>query len=387
LLAAQVSVPEGTYTRLTVTFSAPRVTFCTQANPGVPGCAANTLISVSGSAGSAIVSTNLSLAANQQTGLALNANLSPMLTLSGQTITAVNLSAANTFTVNTLPPSATQTDLASGQLSHVDDVMGLVTSVNSSTLTIQTSTRGSITATANSSTQFSTDCSLQSISCMQANTVAIVDTILNADGSFTLGFYQPVSTSSVDIIEGVVTGVPNSITNQFSVVVTDSVFAKSGSLLNGQLNLGDLILVTLNTPNPFQIISKGLLIPTGSAFENSTSVAAILPGQTVAFPVLTFSAQSGTTPGTASSQDLALRFTRITATMGSATSPVFSATTFPPYFGITTSQQFQTTTGRLSLDGVSDLTSISSSSTFSTTALYLGPPVSPQFAAQSVRAH
>jgi membrane-bound inhibitor of C-type lysozyme len=387
LLAAQVSVPAATYTHMTITFSAPRVTFCTQPNPGVPGCATGTLTSVSGTAGSVVVTTNLSLAANQQTGIVLNANLGTALAVSGQTITTVNLSAANAFSASTLPPTSTQTDLASGQLSHVDDVMGLVTSASSSTLTVQTSSRGSITATANSSTQYG--CSSQNFTCVQANTVAIIDTILNADGTLTLTFYQPVSASSLDVIEGVVTSVPNSVTNQFTIVATDSVFASSGSLLNGQLQLGDQILVTLNAPNPFQIISKGLLIPTGSAFENSNSVASILPGQTIAFPALSFAAQSGIIPGTATAKDIALRFTRVTTSLASASLPDFggNATDFPPFFGITTNQQFRTTSGRLSLDGTSVLTNISAGTAISTTALYVGPPVAPQFAAQTVRAH
>jgi hypothetical protein len=393
LLAAQVSVPAGSYTQMVVTFTAPRVTFCTQANSGVPGCAAGTLKSITGSAGSATISTNFSPAANQQSGIALNANIGNALTLNGQTVTAVNLGAANVFSMIVLPKPSTQTDLASGELSHVDDVMGMVTSVSGSTLTIQTSNRGNITATANSSTQFSADCTglgfKQDFTCVKANTAAIVDTLLNADGTFTLVFYQPLPTklSSGDLIEGVVTSVPNSVTSQFTVVATDSVFASSGSLLNGQLHLGDQIVVTLSSPNPFLIISKGLQIPTGSTFQNSTSVADILPGQTVAFPVSTFTAQSGTTPGAASSQNLALRFTRFTAVMSTPTSPQFNATTFPPFFGITTSQLFQTTNARLSLDGVSNLTSISAGGTFSTTALYVGPPVAPPFSVLSVRAH
>jgi hypothetical protein len=390
LLAAAVSVPAGTYTQMTVTFSAPRVTFCTQASPGVPGCAAGTLGSINGTAGTATISTTLSVSDSLETGVALNVNLANTLTLSGQTISAVNLGATNVFTASALPPSSTKTDLASGELAHVDDVMGLVASASGSTLTVQTSTRGSITAIANSSTQFSGDCITlgfaQNFTCVKANTVAIVDTLLNADGTFTLVFYQPLPTqlSSGDLIEGVVTGVPNSVTSQFRVVVTDSVFASSGSLLQGRVNLGDQIQVTLSTPDPFTIIAKGLTFPTGSAF---TSVASILPGQTVAFPVLTFTAQSGVTPGTATSHDLALRFTRFSAVLGPPTLPVFSATTFPPFFGLATGQQVQTTSGRLSVDGVSSLTSIPAGSTFSTTALYIGPPVAPQFAAQSVRAH
>jgi hypothetical protein len=103
--------------------------------------------------------------------------------------------------------------------------------------------------------------------------------------------------------------------------------------------------------------------------------------------VSAFTAQSGSTPGTASSQNLALRFTRFTAVMSTPTSPQFNATTFPSFFGITTPQLFQTTSGRLSLDGVSGLTSIPGGGTFSTTALYVGPPVAPTFSALSVRAH
>jgi hypothetical protein len=389
VLAANVTVPAGTYTQIKISFSAPSVTFCTQPNPGVAGCAVGTLTSIAGSppAATITISSSFTFAANQQTGIALTANLGTALTFSGQTISIVNLAAPNVFAAAVLPPTSTQTDLAGGQLSHVDDVMGLVTNAVSPTLTIHTSTRGDITATANSSTQFSGDCGSQTFSCIQVNSVAIVDTVLNSDGTFTLTFYQPVSSSSVDLVEGVVTSVPDTLTNQFTMVVTDRVFANTGSILSGQVNLGDQIVILLNAPTPFQIISKGLFVPAGSAFENSTSVASILPGQTLALPVLSFTAQSGAVPGAATARDVSLRFTRITATMSTSTSPVFNATNFPPYFGITIPQQFQTTTGRLSLDGVADLTSISSGSTFSTSALFIGPAVAPQFSTQSVRAH
>jgi hypothetical protein len=388
ILIANVSVPPGTYTQASVTFSAPRVTFCAQANAGVPGCAAGTLTTISGSAGSATISTNLTLTASQQTGFALNADLGAALTNSGQTITAVSLTAANVFTLNALPPASSATDLASGQLSHVDDVMGLVTSAGGSTLTIQTASRGSITASANRSTQYdSGNCRTQSFACVSVNAVAVVDTVLNADGSFTLTFYDPISSSSLDVIEGVVTGLPDSVNNQFTIAVTDSVFAGSGSLINGQLHFGDQIRISLVTPNPFQIVSKGLQIPAGSAFLNSTSAGSILPGQTVALMPQSFSAQSGATLGTANTQNLFLRLTRMTGTAAAVSSPTFSATALPPYFGLAVAQLFQTTNGRLSLDGISSLNNLSNGSTFSATALYLGSPASPQFSAQAIRAH
>jgi hypothetical protein len=384
LLAAKISVPAGTYTQMEIFFSTPRVTFCTQANPGVPGCASGTLTSVSGAAGSATISTNLSFTANQHTGVVLNMNLRNALTLSGQTITNVNLGATNVFTAAVLPPASTATDLASGKLSHVDDVLGVVTSASGSTLTIHTTTRGNITAAANSSTQY--DCSANNFTCVQLNGVAIVDTILNADGSLTLTFYEPVNSAAKDTIEGVVTSVPNSVTSQFSIVVTDSVFATSGSIISGQVSLGDQAVVTLTPGQTFSIFAKGLSVPLGQTFSGSTSVSAILPGQTVSLLPTSFTAPSGTTPGAVGTKNIALRFTRVTGTMSSAVLPIFSGTNVAPFFGLATAQQFGTTSGRLSLDGASTLTSISNGSTFSTSALYFGS-TSPAFVSQSVRAH
>jgi hypothetical protein len=386
LLASRVAVPSGNYNQLKLTFSAPKVTFCTQSNPGVQGCAIGTLASVVGSPGSFTTPANLTVADNQLSGIVLNANLGNALTLSGQTITGVDLTLANTFTATALPFGAT--DLASGQLSHLDDIMGLVTGATSSSVTIQTSTRGSITATTNSSTQY--NCPAQNPSCVQTNQVAVIDAILNADGTIVAVFFQPMIASG-DLIEGVVSSVPDTVTNQFTVVATDSVFAPSNSVLNGQLNLGDQVLVTLaGTVQPFVIIDKGmgLTIPS-NGFDGGTSISEIQPGMTVAFPVTAYTPQSGSTPGGASTATFALRFTRLTAAMATAALPDFSVTgtAIPPFFGIATNPQFRTTTGRLSVDGAAILTAIPAGNTISSSALYLGTSSNPAFVAQSVRAH
>lgn len=386
LLASNVSVPGGTYTAMVVTFSTPRVTFCSQPNPGVAGCAAGTLTSVTGSAGSVTISTNLSIADNQLTGLVLNANLGTALTQNGQTITGVDLTAANALSASTLPSSSN--DLASGQLAHLDDVMGLVTSLSGSTVTLQTSTRGSVTATANSSTVY--DCAAGNSSCVVSNQIAVMDGILNSDGTITMTLFQPII-ASVDWIEGVVATVPNSVSNQLTVVATDAVAATSNSAISGRLNLGDQIVVTLaGSVVPFAIVDKGLgqTLPVNT-FNGSTSVSTIYPGMTVAFPVTSYTAQSGATPGSTTTTTFLLRFTRVTTTMVTPSLPDFSTTgsDFPPFFGISLNQQMRTTSGRLSVDGASGLTSIPVDNTISASALYLGPTALPQFAAQSVRAH
>jgi hypothetical protein len=386
LLASSVSVPSGSYTALVVTFSSPRVTFCTQPNPGVAGCAAGTLTSVTGSAGSFTISTNLSIANNQLTGLAVNVNLGTALTRTGQTVTGVDLTAANALSASTLPSSAN--DLASGQFAHLDDIMGLVTSISGSTVTLHTSTRGNVAATATANTVY--DCPAANSSCVVSNQIAVMDGILNSNGTITMTFFQPII-ASVDWIEGVVVTVPNSVSNQFTLVATDAVPATSNSVISGRLNLGDQIVVTLaGSITPFAIVDKGLgqTLPVNT-FTGSTSVSTIFPGMTVAFPVRSFTAQSGTTPGSTTTTTFLLRFTRVTTTMVTPSLPDFSTTgtDFPPFFGITGNQQMRTTTGRLSVDGATGLTSIPVDNTISASALYLGPLALPQFAAQSVRAH
>jgi len=386
LLASQASLPGGTYSSMVVTFSAQRVTFCTQPDPGVPGCASGTLSSVTGPAGSVTIPGNFSIASNQLNGLALNVNLGTAITQNGQMVTGVDLTIANTLSASTLPSSAN--DLGANQLAHLDDIMGLVTTVSGSSATIQTAARGNITLTANSSTQY--ECAAANSSCLQANQVAVADGILNSDGSITMTFFEPLM-ASFDLIEGVVSSVPSTITNQFTLVATDAVFNSSASVLQGQITPGDQITVTLNNAAlPFVIIDKGmgLTLPVNN-FKGATSVSAIQPGMTVAFPVSSFTAQSGATPGSTSTSTFALRLTRVSTTLVTAAMPDFSAngSEFPPFFGLTTNPLMRTTSGRLSVDGAAGLTSIPVGSTVSTSALYLGQPASPLFAAQTVRAH
>ena len=389
LLASKVSVPSGAYNKMSVTFAAPKVTFCTQANSGVPGCANGTLASVTGTPSSVSFSTNLTVADNALTGIALNVDIGTAVLQTGQTVTGVDLTIANTFSAATLPRPASATDLASTQLTHLDDIMGLVTGATSTSITIQTSTRGSVTANTNSSTVF--DCTAQNSTCVQTNQVAVMDAILNSDGTITAKFFQPVFDPS-DMIEGVVTSVPNTVSNTFTLVATDSAFAPSNSVLNGALNIGDQIVVTLaGSVQPFVIVDKGLANPTlpANSFDGSTSISSVQPGMTVLFPVNAYTPQSGTPPGAASTVSFAMRFSRITTIMAIPTSPDFtvSGVAMPPFFGITINELVRTNPARLSVDGAQTITGIPVSTTVSMSALYLGLSTSPAFVAQSVRAH
>src|SRR5262249_30068336 len=160
-------------------------------------------------------------------------------------------------------------------------------------------------------------------------------------------------------------------------VATDGVFAPSNSVLNGSLNLGDQMVVTLANPVAFVIIDKGLGNPTlpNNNFDGSTSISAVLPGMTVLFPVSAYTAQTSVVLGAATTDSFALRFTRITTTMAVATSPDFSitGTALPPFFGLTNNQIVRTNPARLSVDGAQTITAISVGNTISTSALVLAP--------------
>jgi hypothetical protein len=385
-LGTSATVPAGSYTSMTVSFSSPAVTFCTQ-TAGNTGCAAGSVATVSGAAAAPKITTTpfpLTLTANQKTGLAISLNLGNALTVNtSQVVTAVNLGAANVLSTNSLPSASSS--VATGQLDFVDDVTGVVTAVNTTTqsVTVKTATRGSLTAVANSSTVFSPNCtafnlSLTFAACVVQGHVASLDMVLNSDGTLTLLEYDPLSTTAGDWIEGMVTAIPSSST-QFSVVTNDAVFATSGSLISSSLSFGAAVNVTLvgNPQKPFVVDSKGLVVPT-NVFSSGTDTSVLAPGQTVAAHITAFTAGSGSTLAKASADSLYLRFTRVTGTVASVAPPnTFSMQSFPTIFALTTPITVQLSTGSPStnFDGISSSGSLTAGQTVSITTLYFGPPV------------
>jgi hypothetical protein len=402
LLSAAVSIPAGTYNSLAVTFSDVLITFCTQPSSGVAGCSSGSLGQVAGSAGAATASSGafpLTVTSGEKVGLALDVNIANAITASGQTISAANLAVPNVLTASVLQAPSGTTDLSSGQLAHIDDLYGVVSNISASaqSFTLQTAYRGAVSITANSSTTYDPVCSTQSFSCVTSNALAAVDAILNADGTLAVRNYSqvPFTAASKDTIEGVVTAPPSSVNQVFDIAVTDASFASSNTKLSGSIQPGDLVIVGVITPQPFFVVSEGLTIPTNS-FSSSTDVSTIQPGQTVAISVSGFVPTDGSGAfASATANGVALRFSRVTATVVSPTSPQFSATSFPPYFGFTTNPLVQiTSTGpgtTTDFDGTSSFTE-AAGDTVSISALYFGSPTSPSppawsFSTATMRKH
>src|SRR5229473_1008704 len=337
----------------------------------------------------------LTLTANQKTGLAVTLNIGNALTVNtSQVVTAVNLGAANVLSANNLPSASSS--LAAGHLDFVEDVTGVVTAVNAATqsVTVKTATRGSLTAIANSSTVFSPNCtafnlSLSFSSCIVQGQVASLDTVLNSDGTFTLLEYDPLSTTTADWIEGIVTATASSPT-QFTLVDNDLVLASSSSLIGSSAPLGTQVKVTLASPKPFLVDTKGLTVPVNNFTGTDASI--LLPGQTLSVHVTAFTAAAGSIPATANVDTVYLRFTRVSGTVAATgTQASFNIQNLPSFFGITTQPVVEITQGAppsipaTNFDGVTSATALSNPQTVSIRALYFGQGTSMPFSAAKVR--
>jgi len=385
-LGTSTTLPSGSYTSVTVSFSNPVLWYCIPATQVAAGCAAGGVTRVIGGGTAPPITMPLTLTAHQQTGLAINFNLAKAISVNSQGVPSINLAASNVLSANSLP--ATATSLATGQLDFVEDVIGVITSVNASgqTVTVQTATRGNITAKAGTTTVFSPNCTSQTFSCVLQGQVASLDLALDTGGTFSLLEYDPLAATTGDWVEGIVTTIPSSST-QFQIVANDLVASSTNSLLASSASalVGAPVQITLVNPGIFTIDTKGLTVPVTSF--GGTDASILVPGQTVAVHVTSFTAASGSTPAAVSANTLILRFTRVPGIVLAATFPTFSIQSLPPLFGLTTPKLVQLSTGSPSTnyDGVTSGSSLTAGQTVSIRALYYGPVSATPFSAAKVR--
>lgn len=406
------NVPAATYNKVSVSVSNAVVTYCTQVSPGTPGCAAGTVAQVTQSATVPSASSfSLMLSSGQVAAIRVQFNLAPAITISTtqpQVVSAVDLNASNVLTASVLP--AGSSSLANGQADFIEDFTGRVTSANASsqTVTIQTATRGTLTATANPSTTFySPNCggfnfSADFGSCVKAGQIASVDVALDSNGNFTLLDYDPLDTAASDWIEGVVMLVPTS-TTQFQIVANDLFQPSSGSLVGTKLPLGSTATLNLSTGSSstcssiaFGVDERGLTVPAeANTFVSANDTSVLRAGQTVAVHLCSFTAASGSTPATATVDFVGLRFSRVTGSVLSPSSVSFSfqSPSLPAYFGQTTIELAELnaasapSSAPTNYDGVSNGTGLIVGDTVSIRALYFGPGSAMPFTCAKVRKH
>ncbi len=401
LLAVSNSIPDGTYTNMVVSLSDPAVTYCRQ-GPGGSGCAQGSIVTLSGAPATPVITASpfpLTFSRGQVTGLSVTVDIAKALTVNEQTqaITELNLGAFDVLTAMALPPRSSS--LLPGAQEFIEDVTGIVSSVDESTqtLTIQTATKGSISATAGASTAVSPNCIAfnlgNTFSCAKPGQVASVDAILNTDGSVALLEYDPLAVQEGNWIEGVISIPPLSST-QFQLVTNDLIVVSRNDLLASNLKFGDPVLITLANPKPFVVDSKGL-VTASSILSGATDASVLSPGETLSVHVVSFAPATGTALATASVDFVYLRFTRVTGIVANSAPPnSFSIQTLPSFFGLNfpVTVQLSNLLPGTSFDGVSGAAELVPGQVASIRALYFGAPTGPTptpspFSAAKVRVH
>jgi hypothetical protein len=369
-----LTLPAGTYSSASITFSAPILTVFNQSGTTLNStCLNGTICQIVLTAGSAQVSTApfpLTLTASQATGISLNLNLQNALTLTSGTL-AVSFSATNVATAATLP----RTGAPSGALDLIEDFVGLVTVQSGSSITVAGSNGISLQMTLPSSPIIQDPqglCPALNATCLVANhTVVSVDATVSSSGALTLLSADLLDVSPQDEVEGTI--VNTSTPGQFFLVVANKEVATGNSTLSAA-NPGDIFLVTLN--NPIFIVDldeffNNASLPSSTVTTLFSGVASLVNGQDVMVRVTAATGAASTGNQAITSDRVRLRFSRATGTVQTVSGQAFSISNLPPYIQFVTNPLADTIIGATSFDGVTDISGVTVGQSVSIRALLL----------------
>jgi Domain of unknown function (DUF5666) len=398
------TLTSGNYTSAAVSFSAPDIVLENQTGGALTGattpCPVSAICEFKPTASGMITLTTapfpLTLTANEQTGLALDFNMSNVITMTNGAV-AVDFTQPNVLTASTLPHTGTPT----GALDLIEDFTGVLTAISGNSVTVHSDTKGTITAVANASTTFNIDptvCAAQNLTCLLANQTVSIDASLNPDGTMTLLEADLLDNVSVlanklDAVEGTVFSV-NAVAPQILVVLSDKTVVSGNSVLTAATG-GTIVQASLGSSPIFSVDTKGLSAVTGSptAINDFLTLANVFAGQTVRMQVLSSPAP---TAGLNSSvlvntNSVVLRFSRVTATVATPPAPFFSVSvaTLPSFLGgitgiVNVPVQVSSQTN---FDGVTGITGLNVGDSVSVRALYIPNYLTSPFFAAKVRRH
>jgi len=369
-----LSLPAGTYSSATVTFSAPTLTIDNQSGATLNGtCLTGTICKIVLTAGSSQVISvpfPLTLTAGQTTGISLNLNLNDAVTVTSGTL-ALDFGAADVVTAAALPRIGAPT----GALDLIEDFVGLVTAKTSSSITV-TGSNGIALQFGLPASPVIEDpqglCTALNATCLVVNqTVVSVDATVNKSGALSLISADLLDASPTDEVEGTLinTGTPG----QFNLVVANKVVASGNSTL-ATANPGDVFLVTLSNPTFIVDLDEffnNASLPPSNVTTLFASEAALVNGQDVMVHVTAATGTAASGDQAITADRVLLRFTRTTGTVQSVSGQSFTLSNLPPFMSFVTNPQVQTITGATNFDGVTDVNSVTVGQTVSIRALLL----------------
>jgi hypothetical protein len=373
-LLGVVSLPTGSYSSATVTFSAPTLTLDNQSGATLNGtCLTGTICKIVLPAGSSQVTSApfpLTLTAGQASGISLNLNLNDAVTVTSGTV-ALNFSATDTFNVAALPRTGT----ASGTFDLIEDFVGLVTAKTATSITVMGSNGVSLTI-ALPSTPVIEDpqglCAAVNATCLVANqTVVSVDATVNSAGALTLVSADLLSATPQDELEG--TLINTATPGQFNLVVANKVVASGNTTLTAA-NPGDVFLVTTTNPTfavDLDEFFNNASLPPANVTTLFAGVGDLLDGQDVMVHVTVATGTAATGDQAVTADKVLLRFTRTTGTVQTVSGQTFTLSNLPPFMSFTSNPLVDTISGATNFDGVADVNSLAVGQTASIRALML----------------
>jgi Domain of unknown function (DUF4382) len=377
LITVNPKVAAGTYTAVNVTVAGPSGVFYNTSSTKFGTCIAGAVCDITGSAATITykfpTSSPLVLSGNTNQWLNLDFNYNNAIVSTNGI--SIDVTQANVLTALTTVPSG----VSSGNFANIDDFTGSVTAISSSSITLQSSVRGSLTAALTSTTPVydpQAQCSGGgSLSCITKGSIVSVQAVLSNTGVVNATSLDVIDASSApaDEVEGMVYGLcPGG--NSYGLILSDSTIFTASSPLTSA-TFGQVVCLTPSQAAGFSI-DTGILtgqsgVPVGNA--GFTSGSDIYAGQTIRAKIT--GATSGTNVINATATDFILRFSRITVTVGTPGSLTFSVSALPPFMAseFTTMPQVQTYQNATLLEGITSINSLQSGQTVSISALLLNP--------------
>jgi hypothetical protein len=388
VVTTNASVTAGTYTSLTVAFGSPSGTFINASGSAVGPCAAGAVCGITGTFTSLTVPVNITLNSNAHQWLDLDFNYNNAIDTSSGI--KINLGLANVLAATTTVP----TGVASGNFANVDDFTGRVTAVSTSSITLSSTARGSLTATISSSTpvldpQQQCGGSVANLSCIGVGSIVSLQGVLTNTGAIDATSLDVIdkATSPPDEVEGTIYPSTCNGGSNFGMILSDSSITTGGSPLASS-GFGTGICLTVSPTATF-LMDFGILTgqaglsPSTTGFSNANDLRA---GQTVRAKIT--GAATGTSGINATATAMILRFSRLTGSVGTVSTTGFTIGGLPAYItAFTTSAQVQTYQNATLFEGVTGSSTLQGTASIS--ALFFNPttgPTSPLQAAK-VRQH
>jgi hypothetical protein len=264
-------IDSATYTSLELTFANPQVTLLN--NTGVPielagqSCAAGATCTFDPALNNATVTISngvfpLTVTASSTTGLNLDLSI-PDLLQSDLSVTLANGSSVNLAL------------LSGNNVTSIDDVLGTVTAVNGTQISLTTAFGDSLILNESSSTAYaypSSVCATPTASCVMTGQIVAVDLSLPGDGALGLTSLSYVGSSGSQVVKALILSTDTSAT-------TPSVQALIQREVNvSSLDAGQIATISLLSDAAYSVGVAGYPQITTAGFSTATD---LLPGQEV----------------------------------------------------------------------------------------------------------